>query len=85
MTAAVLRLGGRLKEFALVMTEFMAAFDTYQVAVFVVAVAALMGKFEAAFVVELMVAFRAFVEVTAGHPVASFRRVSAKVSTLHNM
>jgi hypothetical protein len=49
------------------MTEFMAAFITFQVTLFVVAVAALMGKFEAAFVVKLVVALRTFVKVMAGH------------------
>ncbi|MDR7868547.1 MAG: hypothetical protein RIN56_17250 [Sporomusaceae bacterium] len=67
------------------MTEIMAAFFAHKVALFVVAFAALMGKFEAAFVVKLMVALGAFVKVTVGHPWTSFRRASAIASTLHNM
>jgi hypothetical protein len=59
--------GGSEKIAAFVVTEFMAAFFTYQVALLVVALAALMGKFEAALVVKLMVAFGAFMKMTAGH------------------
>ena len=77
--------GGSDKIAAFVMAELVAAFAADQEALFVFAFAAFVGEFEAAVVVEVVVALGAFMAVLAGHALPSFRRPDASIFMLHNM